>query len=91
MLKNTAIKIASSKLASTSILPGSLILIGGIVVWDFWRKQAQLQTKTNELSDELEDVQEQIAEIKAESESAAPLSSSLKKILNFKLPWSTTK
>ena len=31
MLKNSAIKLASSKLAGASLLSGSLFLIGGIV------------------------------------------------------------
>ena len=100
MVENTAIKITTSKLAS--LLPGSLILISGIVVWRLWYKQAQLQTKTSELNDELKYLKKQIAEIKmaeikaaykadkADNEPAAPLSSSLKKMARFN-PWSTDK
>jgi hypothetical protein len=104
MLENTAIKITTSKLASTSasLLPGSLILISGIVVWRLWYKQAQLQTKTSELNDELKYLKKQIAEIKmaeikatykadkADNGPIAPLSSSLKKMARF-IPWSTAK
>ncbi|MCU7834181.1 MAG: hypothetical protein KZQ83_02920 [gamma proteobacterium symbiont of Taylorina sp.] len=96
MFENTAIKITTSKFASTSasLLPGSLILISGVVVWRLWYKQGQLQTKTSELSDELKYLKKQMAEIKAtskaDSESVAPLSSSLKKMARFN-PWSTAK
>jgi len=96
MFENTAIKITTSKLASTSasLLPGSLILVSGIVVWRLWYKQAQLQTKTSELSNELKHLKKQIAEIKStnkeDSGPTAPLSSSLKKIARFN-PWSTAK
>ncbi len=96
MFENTAIKITTSKLASTSasLLPGSVILISGIVVWRLWYKQAQLQTKTSELSNELKYLKKQIADIKAtnkaESGPIAPLSSSLKKMARFN-PWSTAK
>ncbi len=104
MFENTAIKITTSKLASTSasLLPGSLILVSGIVVWRLWYKQAQLQTKTSELNDELKYLKKQIAEIKmaeikaaykadkADSGPAAPLSSSLKKMARFN-PWSTDR
>ncbi len=96
MFENTAIKISTSKLASTSasLLPGSLILISGIVVWRLWYKQAQLQTKTSELNNELKYLKKQMADIKAtnkaDSGPAAPLSSSLKKMARFN-PWSTAR
>lgn len=100
MFENTAIKMTTSKLASTSasLLPGSLILISGIVVWRLWRKQEQLQTKTSQLSNELKYLKKQLAEVKAtnkatnkaDSGSEAPLSSSLKKMARFNL-WSTDK
>ena len=89
MLKNTAIKIvtsklAASKLANVPLLPGSLILIGGLVVWRLWSKQAQLQAETSVLSDELQDVKNQVAEIKATSDgkSETSLSSTFKKLFN---------
>jgi len=93
MFENTAIKITTSKLASSSasLLPGSLILISGIVVWRLWYKQAQLQTKTSEFSDELESLKKQMTEIKATNKAdSEPLSSSLKKMARFN-PWSTAK
>ena len=90
MFKNSAIQVATSKLASTSLLPSSLILIGGVVVWRLWRKQTQLSNETNELSNELEDIKDQLAEIKTDGESADPLSSSLKKLASFN-PWSSSK
>ena len=90
MLKNSAIQFATRKLASTSLLPGSLILIGGIVVWRLWRKQAQLQTETSELSDDIKDIKEQLAEVKADSESTTSLSSSFKKLASLN-PWSSSK
>ena len=70
MFNNTAIKIATSKLASTSLLPGSFFLISGIVVWQLWR-----------INVELKDVKKQVAEINVantvDSESVTPVSSSL--------------
>ena len=96
MFKNTAIKITTNKLASTSasLLPGTLVIISGIVVWRLWYKQAQLQTKTSEMSDELKYIKKQIAKTKAthkaDKESEDSLSSSLKKIANFNL-WPTRK
>ena len=83
MLKNSAIKIATSRLAGTSLLPASLVLVGGIVVWRLWRKQAQLQTETNELSNELEDIKDQLADIKTDVESEDSLSSSFIKLASF--------
>ena len=96
MFENTAIKITTSKLASTSasLLPGSLILVSGIVVWRLWYNQAQLQTKTSELNDQVKYLKKQMAEIKAtnkpDSGPEAPFSSSLKKIARFN-PWSAAK
>ncbi len=93
MFEKTAIKLTSSKLASTSasLLPGSLILISGIVVWQLWYKQAQLHAKTSKHSDELKYLKKQIAEIKATNKAdSGPLSSSLKKMGRFN-PWSAAK
>ncbi len=84
MLKNTAIKIATSKLANAPLLPGSLILIGGLVVWRLWSKQLQLQAETSVLSDELQDVKKQVAEIKVtnDGKSETSLTSTFKKLFN---------
>ena len=85
MFKNSAVKIASSKFASapllpsSSILPFSLLLLSGIVVWKLWRKQGQLQTQTNELSDELKNIKKQVAKIKTTEKADTTLSPSLKK------------
>jgi len=81
MLEKTVIKIVTGKLANAPILPGSLILIGGLVVWRLWSKQLQLQAETGVLSDELQDVKKQISEIKAtgEDDSETSLSSTFKK------------
>ena len=100
MIENTAFKMTSSKIASTSasLLPGSLILISGIIVWRLWYRQTQLQTKTSEISDELKRLKKQMAEIevkatnKADSEpdTLETLSTSLKKMARFN-PWSKAK
>lgn len=101
MFENTAIKIGTSKLASSSaasLLPGSLILVSGIVIWRLWYNQAQLQTKTSELNNEVKHLKKQMTEIQmAEfkaayktNSGAAPFSSSIKKMARFN-PWSTAK
>ncbi len=80
MLKNSAIKITANKLANTSLLSGSLILIGGIVVWRLWNKQEQLETETSKLSMQLKNVKRQVAEIKEtkDGKPEAPASFSFK-------------
>jgi len=60
MFENTAIQIATTKLASASLLPGSLFLMGGIVAWQLWRKQVKLQAETNELSEEFKAFKKQV-------------------------------
>jgi hypothetical protein len=94
MFENSAIKVATTKLVSASApyVPGSLILLSGVVVWHLWRKQGVLQTRTNKLSAELGNVKKQVADIKVannkkENNSESPLSSSFKKISEIKLPW----
>lgn len=90
MLKNSLIQIVSRKAVGTSLLSGSLVLVGGVVVWRLWRKQAQLSSQANELSEELEDIKDQLAEIETNSEPEDPFSSSLKKLASFN-PWSSGK
>ncbi len=92
MLKNSVIKTASHKVAGTSLLSGSLLLVGGVVIWHLWRKQAQLSIETDELSNQLEDIKDQLAEMKTEgeSESEVSFSSSLKKLASFN-PWASGK
>lgn len=96
MVRNTAIQLAAGKLTSASLVPGSLFLLGGIVVWQLWRKQVQLQDQSNDLSTEIEDVKKQLARInkssKADGESVVHFSSYLKeKMTGINLPWSTAK
>lgn len=73
MYKNSAFKVVSGKIASvpllstSTILPGSLLLIGGIVFWQFWKRQGQLHAQTSELSDDLKKLKKQVAKIKADS------------------------
>ncbi len=92
MLKNSAIQAATGKLASVSLLSGSLVLVGGIVAWQLWQQQKQLQTKTSGLSNELKDVKKQLAEIKikASKKPTESLSSSFKKLASLN-PWASTK
>jgi predicted negative regulator of RcsB-dependent stress response len=84
MLKNSAIKLTANKLANSSLLSGSLILVGGFVVWRLWNKQEQLQTETSKLSMQLKNVKRQVAEIKStnEGKSDTPLSSTFKKFFS---------
>ena len=84
MLKNSAIKITANKLANSSLLSGSLILVGGFVAWRLWSKQEQLQTETKKLGMQLKNVKREVAEIKAtnKGESDAPLSSAFKKFFS---------
>ncbi len=63
MVKNSAIKLAANKLANSSLLPGSLILIGGLVAWKLWARQDELQIETRKLAMQLKNVKRQIAEI----------------------------
>ena len=92
MLKNSAIQAATGKLASASLLSGSLVLVGGVVAWRLWQQQKQLQTKTSGLSNELKDVKKQLAEIKikANKNPADSLSSSFKKLASLN-PWASNK
>lgn len=74
MYKSSAFKIVSGKLAgapllsTSTILPSSLLLIGGIVAWQFWKKQGQLQSQTSELRDDLKKVEKQVAKIKEDKD-----------------------
>lgn len=89
-MRNFAVQIASRKLAGTSLLSGSFILIGGVVVWRLWRRQTQLSAEASGLSNEIKDIKKQLSEIEADSQSAEPFSSSLKKLASFN-PWSSSK
>lgn len=96
MLKNTAIQLATGKLAGASLVPGSLFLLGGIAVWQLWLQQRQLQAQSNELGNELKDIKKQVAGIKNTSKASGkpevPLSSYFKeKMTGISLPWSKSQ
>lgn len=82
MLENSAIKLASVKFAGISLLPGSLLLVSGIIIWRLWRNQTQLKSETCELSDELKQLKKQVSENQAAFEESIqtniPASSSSK-------------
>jgi len=66
MLKNSVIQITTGKLVGVTLLPNTILLISGIIIWHFWRnKQAELQAKTNGLKSEVKQIKAQIAEINA--------------------------
>ena len=68
MLENSVIQITTGKLIGATVLPNSVLLIAGIVVWRFWRdKQTQLQTKTDELRDEIKYMKEQTTDKQTEN------------------------
>lgn len=56
---------------TVSLLPSSVLLVGGIIIWQIWRnKQARLQAETNVLTDELQQIKEQMADIQTEKSHA---------------------
>jgi len=65
MLQNSASQLIAGKLAATSLLPSSLILIGGLAIWQLWRRQTQLQNKTIQLNNELNSVKKRLAKTNA--------------------------
>ncbi len=76
MFEKTAIQIATTKLTAASLLPASFFLMGGIVVWQLWRKQAKLQAETSKLSKEFESFKKQVADSqKTDGKSDASFSS----------------
>ncbi len=77
MLKNNIVHISTSKLIGATILPNSILLITGIVIWKLWRnKHSQLQTTTDELKNEIEYLKEQMNEIQTEKHKYLPQTSS---------------
>ncbi|RTZ69254.1 MAG: hypothetical protein DSZ21_00215 [Tenericutes bacterium] len=100
MFKNSAFKIVSGKFASapllstSTILPSSILLIGGIVMWRFWKRQGQLHAQTAELSDDLDKLKKQVAKVKVDCENnkkpAINIPSSFKKP-NVNIPSSIKK
>jgi type II secretory pathway component PulM len=81
MLENSVIQITTGKLVAATLVPNSILLITGIVIWRFWRnKQTQLQSKADELSDEVKQIKEQmtdmqIAQSQSPSNTVSPSSS----------------
>ena len=64
MLQNSVVQIATGKLLGATLLPSSVLLLSGIVIWRAWRnKQNHLQAETNELNDELRRMKEQMADL----------------------------
>jgi len=56
--------MGTAKLVGATVLPNSILLISGIIIWRFWRnKQAQLQAETDELTDEVKLIKEQMTDI----------------------------
>ncbi len=63
MLKNSAISFTASKLANSSLVSGSLFLVGGIVIWKLWSRQEQLQAEIKKLGLQMKNVKRQVKEI----------------------------
>ena len=70
MLENSVVQISTGKLVSAIVIPNSILLIGGIILWRFWRnKQAQLQAETDELNNEVKHIREQMIDNQTANES----------------------
>lgn len=77
MLENNIVHISTSKLIGATILPNSILLISGIVIWRLWRnKYSQLQTTTDELRDDIKHLKEQMDKIQTEKHKHLPHTSS---------------
>ena len=80
MLENSVVQISTGKLIGITLLPSSVLLVSGIIIWRYWRKQqAHLQTETDELNDKVGQIIQQMADTQAEeagiqatAESSAP-------------------
>ena len=85
MLENPAVKIVANKITTSSLVSGSLILVGGIVVWRLWSNQVLIQAKIKELSAELKDVKKLVADPNSTSDGKpeASLSSTFKKLFGL--------
>lgn len=61
--------MTTGKLIGATVLPNSVLLIAGIVVWRFLRnKQTKLQAKTDELHNEIKHIKEQMADKQTEKQ-----------------------
>jgi len=64
MLQNSVIQMSTAKLVGATLLPNSILLISGIIVWRLWRnKQSRLQAETDDLTDEVKLIKEQMTDI----------------------------
>lgn len=71
MLENNVVQISTGKLLGASLLPSSILLVSGIIIWQIWRnKQSHLQTETDMLHDELRQIKKQIADLKTANNKA---------------------
>ncbi len=70
MLENSVVQITTGKLVGAIVIPNSILLISGIILWRFWRnKQTQLQAETDELNNEVKHIREQMTDIQTANES----------------------
>lgn len=73
MLQNNVIQITTAKLVGATLLPSSVLLISGVIIWRVWRnKQNSLQAETNLLNDELRQMKEQMADIQKTTAQTSP-------------------
>ena len=64
MLENSVVQISTGKLLGASLLPSSILLVSGIIIWRIWHnKQSRLQTETDVLNDELRQIKTQMADL----------------------------
>jgi len=71
MLENNVIQISAGKLLGVSLLPSSILLVSGIIIWQIWRnKQSRLQTETDVLNDELRQIKKQMADLQTANSKA---------------------
>ena len=71
MLENSVVQISTGKLLGASLLPSSILLVSGIIIWRIWRhKQSRLQTETDVLNDELSQLKKQMADLQTANNKA---------------------
>ena len=65
--------MSTAKLVGATVLPNSILLISGIIIWRFWHnKQTRLQAETNELTDEIRLLKKQMADIQTAEDKSPP-------------------
>ncbi len=73
MLENSVVQVSTAKLLGASLLPSSILLVSGIIIWRIWRnKQSRLQTETEVLNDELRQIKKQMADLQTANNNAEP-------------------